>query len=256
MPAVKKMRADQLLAEQGLAESREKARRLIMAGRVLMTRDGREEPVDKPGRQLSEGTPLIVREGERFVGRGAYKLLTALEHFHIDVTGKTVLDVGASTGGFTDCLLQHGAARVYSTDVGRGLLDAKLRSDPRVVVLEGVNLRHAGPDLLPEPVDMVVADVSFISLTLILPPCMQWLKTPGEAVVLVKPQFEVGPGRTHKGVVRDPAVQLEAVDGVARFVERELGLFVAGSVPAAIKGPKGNQEYLLRLLRKEISSQP
>lgn len=243
-------RADELVFRQGLAESREQARRLIMAGKVATAQppaaDGSVPPpvpVVKPGHPYRENTVFLLVGQERFVSRGAYKLLTAVEHFRLDVTGFVCLDAGASTGGFTDCLLQHGAARVYAVDVGRAQLHEKLRADPRVISREGVNLRSAPADLIPEPVDLVVADVSFISLTMVLPHCLRWLKPGGLAVCLIKPQFEVGPGQTRKGVVRDEALRQEAVDRVLGFCSR-LGLGCLGTIPAAIRGPKGNQEYL------------
>ena len=242
-------RADVVLAEQGLAESREKAKRLIMAGQVLLVQGGSRNPVAKPGQQIPRTAVLELKESERFVSRGGYKLLTALEHFGLDVAGMTALDAGASTGGFTDCLLQFGAARVYAVDVGHGQLHWKLTQDPRVVNLERVNLRHAQPDLLPEKVDLVVADCSFISLRLILPPCLQFLKDGGQVLALVKPQFELGPEHAVKGVVRSEELQLRAVAQVQDFARDELGLTPLGVVPAGIKGPKGNQEYLLHLRR-------
>ncbi len=236
-------RADQLAYAQGLADSPEQAARLIMAGQVHMLQGERQVRVDKPGQQLAPASHLFVTGRERFVSRGAYKLLTALERFSLDVTGFVVLDAGASTGGFTDCLLQHGAERVYAVDVGKHQLHERLRADSRVVSLEGVNLRLAEPGLIPEAVDMVVADVSFISLTRILPACMQWLKPGGLAVALIKPQFELPSGATEKGVVRDEAARKAAVDRVLDFARQELGLALLGVVPSAIKGPKGNQEY-------------
>ncbi|MDR1686025.1 MAG: TlyA family RNA methyltransferase [Desulfovibrio sp.] len=258
----KKIRADRLLHEQGLAESREQAKRLIMAGRVRTVQDRAEIPMDKPGglfrpERNPVGTPVdkpgrlfpsdirfAVTPGERFVGRGAYKLLTAIEHFSLDVTGFVVLDAGASTGGFTDCLLQHGAARVYAADVGRNLLHERLRSDARVIPLEGVNLRLAGASLVPEDLDMVTADLSFISLTLVLGPCTRRLKNNGLLAALIKPQFEAGPGATVRGVVRDPAVREAAVDKVSAFVRDTLGMRLLGIVPSAVKGAEGNQEYM------------
>jgi len=245
-----KSRADVLLAEQGLAESREKAKRLVMAGQVWLLDPAtgqRRERVAKPGQQLPADAALEVDGGSRFVSRGGYKLLTALEHFSIDPAGWICLDVGASTGGFTDCLLQFGAAHVYAVDVGHGQLDPKIRNDPRVTAMERVNMRHATSDLIPEPVDFIVADVSFISLTKVLPACMPFLKPGGMVASLVKPQFEVGPGETDKGVVRDERVQRRAVDMVADFCARELNLSRLGDIPSAVKGPKGNQEYLLLL---------
>lgn len=246
----KKLRADQLLFDLGLAESRERAKRLVMAGQVVRVLDGREEPVRKPGDQVLPDAVLKVLEAERYVSRGGRKLETALEHFRLDVTGFVCLDAGASTGGFTDCLLQHGAARVYAADVGKGQLDVKLRADARVVVLEEVNLRHAPADLIPEPVDLVTADLSFISLTKVLPALVQFLKPGGRLVALVKPQFELGPGAAVKGVVRDPALREQAVAIVTGFCQDELGLASLGAVPAKIKGPKGNQEFLAVFLRQ------
>lgn len=242
-------RADVVLAEQGLAESREKAKRLIMAGQVLLVLGASRTLVAKPGQQISRTAVLELKESERFVSRGGYKLLTALERFGLDVTGMTALDAGASTGGFTDCLLQFGAARVYAVDVGHGQLHWKLTQDQRVVNMERVNLRHAAPDLLPEQADLVVADCSFISLRLILPPCLQFLKADGQVLALVKPQFELGPEHAVKGVVRSEEMQLAAVAQVQDFARDELGLVPLGVVPAGIKGPKGNQEYLLHLRR-------
>lgn len=245
----KKERADQLVHEAGLAESREQAKRMIMAGQVYYVRGESIEPVDKPGHKYDLDARFEIRGRERFVSRGAYKLLTAIEHFGLDVNGFVALDAGASTGGFTDCLLQHGAVRVYAVDVGHAQLHERLRVDPRVINLERTNLRTAQPDLIPEPVDMVVADVSFISLTLVLAPCLQWLKPGGRVIALVKPQFEVGPHQTDKGVVRDEALQQAAVDKVLTYCRDTLGLAYEGTVPSAIKGPKGNQEYLVCLRR-------
>lgn len=257
---IAKARADELVCQQGLADSREQARRLIMAGKVVLApppdAPGRApEPVLKPGHPYRLGALFALVGQERFVSRGAYKLLTALEHFGLDVTGFVCLDAGASTGGFTDCLLQHGAARVYAVDVGHAQLHERLRADPRVISREGVNLRTAPADLIPEPVDMVVADVSFISLTLILPPCLRWLRPGGLAVGLIKPQFEVGPHQTRKGVVRDEAVRREAVDKVL-LACGEYGLTRLGVTPAAIKGAKGNQEFLACWRKADDSAAP
>ena len=243
-----KQRADQLLHEQGLSESREQAKRLIMAGQVqvLPPEGSRALPVlvDKPGHLYPTDTRFCLTGREQYVSRGAYKLLTILESARLSVEGYVCLDAGASTGGFTDCLLQRGAKKVYAVDVGRNQLHEKLKNDARVINLEGVNLRTASPDLIPEPVDLVVADVSFISLTLVLPPCMTWLKTGGYVASLIKPQFELGPGQTDKGVVRSEALRRQAIDKVVSFAGEELGLISLSVVPAAIRGPKGNQEYL------------
>jgi len=242
-------RADVVLAEQGLVESCEKATRMIMAGQVFLLRNGGRTLVGKPGQQIPRDARLELKESERFVSRGGYKLLTALEHFALDVSGMVALDAGASTGGFTDCLLQFGAARVYAVDVGHAQLHWKLIRDPRVINMERINLRHATASLLPEKVDLVVADCSFISLRLILPPCLQFLKDAGRILALVKPQFELAPEHAVKGVVRSEELQLRAVAEVQAFAAEELGLQALGSVPAGIKGPKGNQEYLLHLRR-------
>lgn len=240
-----KERADQLLAENNLADSREGAKRLIMAGLVYHeSPSGQPLRVEKPGARFPVDTIFSVRGRERYVSRGAYKLLTALEAFSLPVRDAVALDGGASTGGFTDCLLQHGAAKVYAVDVGHAQLHEKLRADPRVVCMEKTNLRDAPPDLLPEPVDLVVTDVSFISLTLVLPGCVQFLKPGGYVAALIKPQFELGPEAAPKGVVRDEALRRQAVDKVTAFAADVLKLLLEGVLPAAIKGPKGNQEYM------------
>ena len=245
----KKMRADQIVFEQGLAESREQAKRLIMAGHIAIIPENelpegvKPELVMKSGHSYSVEIKFMLIGQERFVSRGGYKLLTAIDHFSLDVTDFTCLDAGASTGGFTDCLLQHGAKKVYAADVGHAQLHEKMKADPRVVNMEGNNLRHADENLLPEKVDIIVSDVSFISLTLIIPPCLKSLKENGLVVALIKPQFEVGPHQTDRGVVRNEAVRQGAVDKVVNFCE-QIGLECQGVVPAMIKGPKGNQEYL------------
>lgn len=247
--AHKKSRADQLVFEQGLAESREQAKRWIMAGQVTVGDPAVR--VEKPGHAYLPSTVFNVVGQDKYVSRGAYKLLTAIDHFSLDVANFVCLDAGASTGGFTDCLLQHGATKVYAVDVGHGQLHERMRSDPRVINLERNNLRTAPASLIPEAIDMVVADVSFISLTLVLPPCMQWLRMGGRVVALIKPQFEVGPHQTVKGIVHDPAVRQSAVDKVVDFCKAELQLDCLGVVPSALKGPKGNQEYLTLLERRE-----
>lgn len=251
----KKARADQLVFEQGLAMSREQAKRLIMAGQVTIVphlpnmekgelpEGVKPELVQKAGHNYSIDTEFMLLAKERFVSRGAYKLLTAIEHFSLNVQNFVCLDAGASTGGFTDCLLQHGAKKVYAVDVGHAQLHEKMRDDERVINMEGYNLRHADENLLPEKVDIMVSDVSFISLTLIIPPCLKSVKKGGLVVALIKPQFEVGPHQTDKGIVRDEATRQWAVDKILTFCE-ELGLENIGVIPAMIKGPKGNQEYL------------
>jgi 23S rRNA (cytidine1920-2'-O)/16S rRNA (cytidine1409-2'-O)-methyltransferase len=246
--AQKKCRADVLVAAQGLADSVAQALRLIMAGRVAYEARGGLIAVDKPGMLFAADTRFALSGGERFVSRGAYKLLTALDRFGIDVSGRVCLDAGASTGGFTDCLLRRGAARVYAVDVGRGLLHERLRADNRVVNLEGINLRLAPADLIREPVDLIVADVSFISLAEVIPPCLPWLAQNGRIVPLIKPQFELGSRRTCKGVVRDPLLRQQAVDQTLKFF-LDIGLHCRGVTAAGIRGAKGNQEYLACLER-------
>jgi len=251
--ALPKLRADALLFEQGLAESQDAAMRLVMAGAVHFLKNGEKLPVASPGQQFPADTDFVLRGQDRFASRGGYKLLTAIEKLGFDPAGKVCLDAGASTGGFTDCLLQHGATRVYAADVGYGQLHWKLRSDPRVIVLERMNLRMPPPIApggpFPEACDVLTADVSFISLTAILPGCLSLLKPGCELVLLVKPQFELPAGRTDKGVVRNEADRQEALDGVLDFCRMQLGLTLAGVVPSALLGPKGNQEYLAWLRR-------
>ncbi len=247
MPS-RKQRADTLLVEQGLAPDTATALRLIMAGEIRrVLPNGEKIPVAKPGEQLLAGTRLEHKGTSRFVSRGGYKLLTALEHFAPDLTGTVALDAGASTGGFTDCLLQHGVKRVYAVDVGYGQLHWKLRQDPRVMVMERINLRTAPADLLPEPVDIVVIDCSFISLKRILPPCLHYLRPEGSIIALVKPQFEVQVHETDHGVVTSRKDQERVVRRIMQFAREHLGLTPVGSIPAMIKGPKGNQEYLVYL---------
>ncbi len=257
-PKVARLRADALVHAQGLAESREQARRLIMAGKVALSPEGLPPGappllVDKPGHAYPETTTFVLLEKERYVSRGAYKLLTILDNFGLDVRGLVCLDAGASTGGFTDCLLQHGAARVYAVDVGKNQLHERLRADARVISMEGVNLRSAPASLLPEAVDLVVGDVSFISLTLILPTCLQWLRPGGRMAILIKPQFELGPGETVRGVVRDDAARQRAVDKILTFCRETLHLHCEGVLPAAIRGPKGNQEYMALMRRPDAA---
>ena len=246
---IARQRADQLVFMQGLAESREQARRLIMAGKVALSSEGLPpgappQKVDKPGHPYPEGTVFELLGQERFVSRGAYKLLTILDNFKLDVSGMVCLDAGASTGGFTDCLLQHGATRVYAVDVGKNQLHEKLRADERVINLEGVNLRAAAPELIPEPVDLVVADVSFISLKLIFPALYGLLRQGGEIACLIKPQFEAGREKVgKKGVVRDPAVHLEVLEHFLTHA-KESHFTVLGITYSPIRGPEGNIEYL------------
>ncbi len=235
-----KCRLDQLLVERGLAETREKARALILAGSVLV--NGQKS--DKPGHAYPEDAAIEVTSRPPYVSRGGLKLAAALAHFKIDVTGWTCLDVGASTGGFTDCLLQHGAARVVAIDVGHGQIDWKIRNDPRVDVRENVNARYLVPEDFPAPFDLAVCDASFISTTLLIPAIRPLLKERGEMVLLVKPQFEVERDEVGKGgIVRDPALHQAACDRVRRAVE-EQG-FTAELMDSPILGAEGNREFLL-----------
>ena len=238
-----KERLDVLLVQRGLCPSREKAQRLIMAGGIFSggTR------MDKASQTLPDETPLEVRAAERYVGRGGLKLEGALAHFSLDPGGLTCLDVGASTGGFTDCLLQHGAAKVYALDVGHGQLDWKIRSDPRVVVMEHCNARHLQAGDLPEKVQLAVADVSFISLTLVLPPVAALLTDGGMIVALIKPQFELSRAEVGRGgVVRDDAARQRAVDKIRDFALR-LGWNWGGVVDSPVAGADGNRELLCLL---------
>ena len=241
-----KVRIDCLLVERALATSRERARRLVMAGDVLVG----ERPVTKPGAEVPEDACVRVRGEEApFVSRGGEKLAGALDAFGIDVAGRTALDVGASTGGFTDCLLQRGARRVIAVDVGYGQLAWRLRQDARVFVLERTNVRALGPEMLPETPDLATIDVSFISLTLVLSPVAAVLAPEAAVLALVKPQFEVGRGQVGKGgVVRDPAARAAAVARV-RGAADALGFAVRDEVESVLPGPKGNREVFLALSR-------
>jgi 23S rRNA (cytidine1920-2'-O)/16S rRNA (cytidine1409-2'-O)-methyltransferase len=235
-------RLDQLLVDRGLAESREQARRLVRAGAVQV--NGR--PADKPGHAYPDDADVTVAEPERYVGRGGLKLEAALEHFGLEVGGRVALDVGASTGGFTDCLLQHGAARVYAVDVGAGQLHWRLRNDPRVVVLERTNARHLKPGLFDPAPTCAVIDVSFISLTKVLPAVTQVLAPGAHIVTLIKPQFEAGREQVGRGgVVRDPEVHREVIERIRAFGTGRLGLVWCGVCPSPIRGPAGNVEFLV-----------
>ncbi|MFQ5881323.1 MAG: TlyA family RNA methyltransferase [Candidatus Methylomirabilales bacterium] len=241
-------RLDQRLVEEGLVASRERARSLILAGRVQV--DGRR--VDKAGRLIAPAAVVEIRGLEHpFVGRGGVKLQAALSIFGISVKDKVCLDVGAGTGGFTDCLLQAGAARVFAVDVGHGRFHQRLRDDPRVVLMERVNVRHLIPGLLPEPPDLVVIDVSFISLTLVFPVIVNFLPPQGEIIALIKPQFEVGKGEVGKGgVVRDPRKHGAAIRRVTGTAS-ELDMMVRGLCVSPIAGAKGNREFFIHLARGE-----
>lgn len=234
-------RCDHVLTAQGLAQSRDAAARMILAGKVKSN----GAIVDKPSRVIPIDAVIeIIGESKPFVSRGGEKLAAALDASSIAPRGMICLDVGCSTGGFTDCLLQRGAARVYAVDVGYGQFDWRLRQDPRVVLIERTNIRYIPPSSIPEPVDLVVIDVSFISLTKVLPPITQFLRSPAHVIALIKPQFEVGKGQVGRGgVVRDDTQRAEAAQRVVRFAE-EIGLRTMRTVASPIKGKKGNQEIL------------
>ena len=234
-----KQRADLLLVARGLAESRALAQRLVMAGQVRA--DG--QVVSKPASLIDEGAALVVETGPRFVSRGGEKLAAALEAFPVQVEDAVCADVGASTGGFTDCLLQSGARRVYAIDVGHGVLHWKLRNDPRVVVMERTNARHI--ETLPEPVALVVMDASFISSAVLVPPAAGWLRPAGSLIVLVKPQFEAGRKEAARGqgVIRDAEVHEKVLLDLLPALERN-GLALRGLIRSPVTGPKGNVEFL------------
>lgn len=239
-----KKRLDVLLAETGMAPSREKAKALIMAGAVLV--DG--EKADKAGELYPETAKIeIIGNQLRYVSRGGLKLEKAMQVFPLSLNGKICMDIGASTGGFTDCMLQNGAAKVYAIDVGYGQLAWALRTDERVINLERTNIRHLEPDKVLEPIDFASIDVSFISLTLVLPVLRQFLKENGEVVCLVKPQFEAGKGKVgKKGVVREPEIHFEVLKKILDFCN-ENGFCVMGMDFSPVKGPEGNIEYLYHL---------
>jgi 23S rRNA (cytidine1920-2'-O)/16S rRNA (cytidine1409-2'-O)-methyltransferase len=235
-----KLRLDRLLVSRGLAESREKAQALIMAGEVLVA----GQKASKPGQPVADDAAVEVLARPPFVSRGGGKLAAALAQFAIDVSGKTCLDIGSSTGGFTDALLQAGAARVHAVDVGAGQLAWQLRTHPRVALHEGINARRLQFDDIGEPVDFLCCDVSFISVTLILPAAVRLLRPAGQMVILIKPQFEVGKGQVGKGgIVREPQLHQAACERVTQAV-REFG-FQTAIMPSPILGAEGNQEFLL-----------
>jgi 23S rRNA (cytidine1920-2'-O)/16S rRNA (cytidine1409-2'-O)-methyltransferase len=235
-----KTRLDRLLVERGLAESREKAQALIMAGEVLLN----GQKAAKPGQAVDDSAALEVRARPPYVSRGGFKLAAALREFGIDAAGQVCLDVGSSTGGFTDALLQAGAARVHAVDVGAGQLDWKLRNDPRVIVHEGVNARELRFEEIGERAALIVCDLSFISVTLVLPALAPLLQSGGQMVILIKPQFEVGKGQVGKGgIVREPALHQAACQRVERAVN-EMG-FTTAVMESPILGAEGNKEFLL-----------
>ena len=241
MDKPKRTRIDKLLVDQGYFESRERAQRSILAGEVLVE----ERVIDKPGTLVKPGAALRVIAEEKYVGRGGYKLEAALDHFAINATALVCLDVGASTGGFTDCLLQRGAKRVIAVDVGHNQAAWKIRSDPRVEIREGLNARVLSPELIGTTVQLAVVDVSFISLTLVLPPILQCVEAGGLVVALVKPQFELQPNQVGKGgIVREPQLRLHAVSKIQSFATEQLHREWLGVIESPIRGAKGNQEFL------------
>ncbi len=236
------LRLDQALVERGLCDSREKAKRFVIAGQVRIN----GHPARKPSDSVKPADELALDAPEKFVSRGGHKLEHALAHFQLDVTGLTALDLGASTGGFTDCLLQRGAAKVFAVDVGQGQLAWKLRSDERVVVMEKTNARHLKPEHFPAPADLVVVDCSFISLKKILPSAVPLLKPNGQIVALIKPQFEAGKAEADKGrgVITDPLVHERVLAELQEFVSTQAGLCWRGVVESPLLGPAGNKEFL------------
>lgn len=240
-PRPVRTRIDKLLVEKGFFDSRERSQRSILAGKVLVN----EQVVDKPGTLIRPDANIRVVAEEKYVGRGGHKLEAALDAFAIDVTDWVCLDVGASTGGFTDCLLQRGAKRVIALDVGHNQLAWKIRTDPRVQVVEGFNARLLGPAAIGTTVQMAAADVSFISLTLVLPPIFECVNKGGLVVALIKPQFELEPHLVGKGgVVRDESLRLQAVQKIERFTKAELHRDWLGLIESPILGAKGNKEFL------------
>jgi 23S rRNA (cytidine1920-2'-O)/16S rRNA (cytidine1409-2'-O)-methyltransferase len=236
-------RLDQALVERGLCESREKAKRLVLAGQVRVN----AQPARKPSDAVKPADELTLDAGEKYVSRGGHKLEHALKHFQLDVNGLVALDLGASTGGFTDCLLQNGAAKIFAVDVGQGQLAWKLRNDKRVVVMEKNNARHLTPAQFPAPAGLAVIDCSFISLKKILPPAVPLLKPDGKIVALIKPQFEAGKAEADKGrgVITDPGIHERVLNELREFVAAQAGLFWRGVVESPLLGPAGNKEFLV-----------
>ena len=247
MSKADKIRLDLAMVKRSLAPSRQRAQALIMSGNVLVNR----QPFDKPGTMVGIEDAIHIKGGTLpYVSRGGLKLETGLQAFDIAVDGRVCLDVGASTGGFTDCLLQHGACKVYAVDVGYGQLAWKLRQDPRVVAIERTNIRHIPFETIGERVDLVTVDVSFISLRLVLPAILQFVKPDSVILVLIKPQFEVGKGRVGKGgVVRNPADHDRVLEDLKTSFS-QMSLSVVGSMPSPILGPKGNKEFIACLQRR------
>ena len=243
------LRLDQAMVERGLCESRERAKRAILAGQVRVN----SQVAQKPSDAVSPDDAIELEAGEKFVSRGGHKLEHALEAFKLDVTWLVAIDIGASTGGFTDCLLQRGAQKVFAVDVGQGQLAWKLRQDRRVVVMEKTNARYLKPEQFPQLLDLAVIDCSFISLRKILPPAVDLLKTAGKIVALVKPQFEAGKAEADKGrgVIRDASIHERILEELRQFVTAQQNLDWQGAVESPLQGPAGNKEFLV-LIEKRI----
>jgi 23S rRNA (cytidine1920-2'-O)/16S rRNA (cytidine1409-2'-O)-methyltransferase len=243
------LRLDQAMVERGLSESRERAKRAILAGQVRVN----SQVAQKASDTVSPADEIVLTAGEKFVSRGGHKLEHALEAFKLDVTGLVAVDIGASTGGFTDCLLQRGAKKVFAVDVGKGQLAWKLRQDKRVMVMEKTNARYLKLEQFPQPFDLAVIDCSFISLRKILPPVIALLKSGGRIVALVKPQFEAGKAEADKGrgVIRDASIHERILEELRQFVAAQANLKWQGDVESPLQGPAGNKEFLV-LIEKQV----
>ena len=246
-----KIRLDRLVVDRGLVQSRPRARAMIMAGKVLVN----NQPVTKPGLAFKDDATIRLKAGDiPYVSRGGLKLEKALNAYQVDVNDMICLDVGASTGGFTDCLLKHGARRVYAVDVGYGQLAWKLRQDKRVVVIERTNVRYMATEQIPDPIDLITVDVSFISLKIVIPSVRQFMQTDTRIIALIKPQFEVGPKKVGKGgVVRDPHLHAAIIDELTGNFQKHC-YQCKPVLPSPIQGPKGNKEFLLLLSLGETES--
>ena len=243
-----KNRLDILLVEKGLCESRQRAQALIMAGQVFVD----SVRVDKPGTKIVENAKILLKSDDfPYVSRGALKLENALKYLEMDIHNDVCLDVGASTGGFTDCLLQFGAAKVYAVDVGYGQLAWKIRQDPRVISMERTNIRYLSRDSINDPIDLATIDTSFISLKLVVPAVLVFLAESARILALIKPQFEVGKGRVGKGgVVRDPRLHEEVISDLSSYF-KDMGLETEAVIPSPILGPKGNREFIISLIYRK-----
>jgi len=244
MPVLKKKRLDLIIVERSLVQSRQRAQAMIMAGKVLVN----SRPVDKPGALVRTDAEIVVKEPDiPYVSRGGLKLEKALRTLELNIEGLDCLDVGASTGGFTDCLLQHGAKSVFALDVGYGQFAWKLRQDSRVVVIERTNIRHVSSETFPYPFDLITIDVSFISLKIVVPAVLKFMKKNGMILALIKPQFEVGKEKVGKGgVVRDPDLHEKVITDLSDFFT-QTGLSCGPVIPSPILGPKGNREFMIFL---------